>query len=359
MLVTALENFVLFSTLIALACFAVACAARLLASHGLWHPRPDTLTRLYTRALVAPPILAAWLVAAALLPEWWLGASAFNDAHPAPLHDLHLLGDLTAKLEPMLAYMTLSFITAAVIFAALSSWRTRARVGSLIGQLEMNAEVPSPEQVALVEECVARYRLDVGLVMSSYPFTFVWGFRRSKLILSTGLLNALTAEELRGVLEHEAAHHIRRDNLVKLMLSLCAYSSLAFPLSRLILRWRGLEVEMVCDEVAVSRTRAPLEIADALVKLRRQTAVGHAPAEAAAGSGFISNDLPGFERRVHRLIEFVDAPPVVSQQSTLARLQTTRAVACAAVFTATLAALTLYSPLAVHHAAESLIQLIK
>jgi Zn-dependent protease with chaperone function len=49
----------------------------------------------------------------------------------------------------------------------------------------------------------------------------VWGYFRSKLIVSTGLLNALTKEELIAVLEHEAAHHARRDNLLKWALTIC------------------------------------------------------------------------------------------------------------------------------------------
>jgi hypothetical protein len=52
-------------------------------------------------------------VAAAFLPEWWLGEEAFGTAHPAPLHQLHLLSDLTAALEPRLAYATLAFAAVA------------------------------------------------------------------------------------------------------------------------------------------------------------------------------------------------------------------------------------------------------
>jgi Zn-dependent protease with chaperone function len=43
------------------------------------------------------------------------------------------------------------------------------------------------------------------LAVNNYPFSFVWGYFRSKLVVSTGLLNALTKEELVVVLEHEAA----------------------------------------------------------------------------------------------------------------------------------------------------------
>ncbi len=110
MLITAIENFVLFSTLLALATFALSYAARRAANNGLWLPRAATLTRLYTAALVFPPVTSAWLVIAALLPEFWLGRSGFDAAHSTPLHELHLISDVTAKLEPTLGYATALFI---------------------------------------------------------------------------------------------------------------------------------------------------------------------------------------------------------------------------------------------------------
>ncbi len=101
MFVTAVENFVLFGTLLALGGFAAAWAARLAAVRGWWGPHPQTLTRVYSVAVLFPPVVATWIVLAAFLPEWWLGEEAFGTAHPAPLHQLHLLSDgaLTAAVR--------------------------------------------------------------------------------------------------------------------------------------------------------------------------------------------------------------------------------------------------------------------
>ncbi|MBA3515569.1 MAG: M48 family metalloprotease [Pyrinomonadaceae bacterium] len=357
MLITAIENFVLFSTLLSLAAFAFSYVARRAANNGLWFPRAATLTRLYTAALVFPPVTSAWLVIAALLPEFWLGRSGFDAAHPAPLHELHLLSDVTARLEPTLGYATALFIAGVVVFAAWSSVRNFFKVGSVIKRLEMTAAQPPAEQVTLVETIALRHGLEVGLVLSNYPFSFVWGFSRSKLVLSSGLLCSLTAEELTGVLEHEAAHHQRRDNLVKLFLSCCSRGSIAFPLSRMILAWRAEQVEIVCDEVASARTSAPLEIAEALVKLRRQTApvIAYAPTGA---SSFVPQDLPSFELRVHRLLALADDLEVDGHLASLAPPRISSLFAIAAVFSASLMSLFLLAPLAVHHAIESLIQLV-
>jgi hypothetical protein len=292
---------------------------------------------------------------AAFLPEWWLGEEAFGAAHPAPLHQLHLLSDLTAALEPRLAYATLAFAAAASAFAAWTSARGYLRVGRVVGRLEMAAAPPRPEQVGIVKAAAERHGVSVGLVMSDCPLSFVWGFRRPKLVLSSGLLNTLTAEQLRGVIEHEAAHHSRRDNAVKLALSVAGYLSLAFPLSRLILRWRAEQVELVCDEVAAARTSAPLEIAQALVRVRR---AGASLSGSLAASGFMPEGAKSFERRVRRLVSLADYPPSPDRSEALARAPRAGARAAALLFAITLLTVSALAPLAVHRVAESFINLI-
>jgi hypothetical protein len=132
---------------------------------------------------------------------------------------------------------------------------------------------------------------------------------------------------------------------------------LAFPLSRLIVGWRATEVEILCDEVAAARTSEPLEIAEALVKLRRQTMAGSLISEPtptpAIASSFISDSALTFQRRVARLLTLVDAPALLpsGRRSNLAR---TSALLFAASIV-TLSGILLFAPLSVHHAAEALI----
>jgi beta-lactamase regulating signal transducer with metallopeptidase domain len=309
--------------------------------------RTITLIRLYTWALILPPVLALWIVAAAFLPEFWM-PEAFNAAHSTP-HELHLLGDLTAKVEPTLAYMMLLFAAGAGLLTAWSGWHSYMRVAQLISRLQMNAEPAEPHQIARVEETAQRYGFQVGLVTSDYPSSFVWGFTRSKLIVSTGLLRTLNESELIGLLEHEAAHHQRRDNLIKLALSFCTYVSLAFVLTRRVLTWRGLEVERLCDEVAASRTKAPLDIASALLKLRR----GTSPTPVTVSS-FIAEDISSFHSRVSRLIDSEGG----DTSTTAGGSQAPLAIAFSLVFVVSLLVSTYFFPLAFHRTVESLIQLL-
>ncbi len=359
--IAAIENFVLFGTFLALGMFAIAFVIRQLTIRQVWRPRAERLSYFFTAALVIPPIASLWLVSAALLPRLWMTSEAFAAEHSAPLHEIHLMGELTLAVEPALAYAMALFV---VLIAAGVTWsniRGAWRVSRVIKQLDMKAIAPPSDQVALVNEIAIKSGLSVGLVMSDYPLSFVWGFRHSKLILSSGLLRTLTPIELTGVLEHEAAHHERRDNLIKLLLSLCSYSSLAFPLSRSLVGWRATEVEMICDEVAARRTSAPLEIAEALVKLRRQTiaAVGAEPvATAVIASSFVSDSNLTFERRVCRLLAFEDnhlsAPCQINQF-----LGNRAGALLAGATLGTLLAILFFDPLSVHHATEALIEIFK
>ena len=329
-------------------CFAIAGGLRLLIKYQICKVRTDQLIRLYTWALILPPALSAWIVAAAFFPEWWT-PEAFNAAHSTP-HELHLLGDLTAKIEPTLAYMLLLFAGGAALFAAWAGWQSYVRVGRMITKLHASAEPADPRQIAIVEEVSRRYRFEIGLVPSNYPFSFLWGFSRSKLVVSTGLLRTLNEEELVGLMEHEAAHHERKDNLIKLVLLFCSYASLAFLLSRRLSIWRALEVERLCDEVAASRTKAPLDIASALVKLRRRTT----PTPIIASS-FIADDVSSFHSRVSRLIESSDTNSLPLNPG---RNSVWLSITFGFIFVGSLAVSTYFFPLSFHRFAESLIQLL-
>lgn len=351
----------LFSTVFALLTFAVALIVRQLTVREIWRLKAESLSRFYAFAVISPPLASLWLVTAALFPRMWLSPEAFAQNHDAPLHQLHLLGELTLTLEPGLAYAMALFLIVIAGVAVSSSIRGSWRVSKVIKQLDIHAVAPPAEQIALVNKVAGKAGVPVGLVMSDYPLAFVWGFRNSKLILSSGLLRTLNAQELIGVLEHEVAHHARRDNVNKLLLSLCSYSSLAFPVSRLLVSWRATEVEIVCDEVAAARTSEPLEIAEALVKLRRHTMsnqVAHAPVSTnAIASSFVSVSALTFQRRVDRLLALVDAPgtsPGEKQSSFL----TISLIVCAAGMIA-LSANLVFAPLSVHHAAEALIRILK
>lgn len=353
----AVENFLLFATAFGVAGFVIACVARSVGRRWPDRVPPRALGRVYALALAVPPLAAGWLVAAALLPCWWLGESKVSATHPAPLHNLHLLGDFTARLEPLLGATVVGIVAGSALLVAWSTARGHRRLAWAVSRLELTDTQPPASQIALVRHAARHHGLDVGLVHSDYPFSFVWGFRHSKLVISSGLLAALSPSQLAAVLEHEAAHHARRGNLVKLALIIAAHASLAAPLARRLLRWRNEQVELLCDEIAAARDSMPLDIAEALVKLRRRThRLGGRPELAAAASRFVPEDDQSVERRVRRLLALADIPvpagAAVPPRNGLALL-------VMAMFIGSLAALGVWAPLAVHAATEAFLQALR
>lgn len=356
-LILAVENFVLFNSVLAVIGFVLTSAVRFAVKYGFLKLSPFGFSKLYTAALAAPPITALWLVCVSFAPEIIFGKTDFAAAHTAPLHELHLLGQFTERLEPTLAFAVTGYFLIVLTVIACLLWRGHWQVGNIIGKLDMNAPPPPAEQLALTGQIAARHNVAVGLVMSNYPLTFLWGFGRSKLVVSSGLLCALTREELAGVLEHEIAHHLRRDNLAKLILNFCSWSSLVFPLTRLIYQWRASEVELICDEIAAAQTALPLEIAHALVKLRQQTRTSKTPRNLGEPlfSRFFSSNARLFENRVVRLLTLGENQLSPRQIGAMRSSGIGGTLIFGTLLFASLVCFLAFAPLTVHRAAEMVI----
>ena len=349
LMLTSVENFVLISTALSIALFGAAAIVR---ANGLTRTlHPIKLSRVYASALIVPPLASLWLVSASLLPVLWLGPERWIQEHRAA-HSSHLLSALTISLDPALSYAAISFASIALVVAAYAVVKGYFRIGRIVRRLEIDSEPAAPDRIRQVEEACERHGLSIGLVVSRYPFSFVWGYFRSKLIVSTGLLNALTSEELGALLEHEAAHHTRRDNLSKWMLTICRYLSPVFPLTGLLYRWWSEQVEMVCDEVAARRTNDPVEVAGALVRLTRLT-LGMPRSPQPLESSFFGEHEVLLQRRVERVLSLSGLQTI--EPVVMSRSWVKATMLCSAAFVVTLATLFVVSPLAIHRLLEFLL----
>jgi hypothetical protein len=349
-----IENFFLFNTALSVVAFAIAFLLRRSELIRAWHP--VARARVYIAALVVPPVASAWLVCASLFPALWLGEEMWAREHTDG-HSAHLLNAFTVVVDPMLGYAAITFTMLSLLVATWAAWRAHFRVGRLVEGLEIGAEPAPAESVREVEAVCRRHGIAVGLAPSNYPFSFVWGYLRSKLIVSTGLLNALTREELVAVLEHEVAHHARRDNLLKWALTVCRYATPAFPLTARLYRWLNEQIEMICDEVAVRREASPVDLAGALVRLKRLTLAVGQRAPQLPGSKFLGAEGEGFERRVTRALSLAEEPPVADADS-LSRSCVRTAFAGGVVFALSLITLFFTAPLAIHRAVESVLRIL-
>jgi len=350
LMLTSAENFMLISAALSIALFGAAAIIRANRRTRAWHPL--TLSRVYASALIVPPLVSMWLVSASLLPVMWLGPERWVQEHRAA-HTNHLLSALTVSLDPGLSYAAISFALVSLVVAAYALARGYFRIGRVVRRLEIDTEPAAPERIGQVEDACQRHGLSVGLVVSHYPFSFVWGYFRSKLIVSTGLLNALTSDELAALLEHEVAHHTRRDNLSKWMLTICRYLSPAFPLTGLLYRWWSEQVEMVCDEVAARRTSDPVEVAGALVRLTRLT-LGMPRGPQLTESSFFGEHEATLERRVERVLSLTGAETI--EPVVMSRSWVKATTLCVAAFVLTLATVFAVSPLAIHRLFELLLR---
>lgn len=346
-----IENFILANAVFSMIGFGIAVSFRSSKRVRAWHPR--TRARLYAATLVIPPLASAWLVCASLLPAVWLGEGNWQREHE-PSHTLHLLNAFTIQLDPALGYLTLAFTALAAVVAIYVAMSAYFRIGRVIKQLEIGAAPAEAVQIEHVAETCRKHGIAVGLVVSNYPFSFVWGYWNSRLVVSTGLLNVLSAEELASVLEHETAHHARRDNLAKLTLIICRYLSPLFPLTGRLYRWWGEQVEMVCDEIATSHTQAPVELAGALVRLKRLTLSASPPKIQPAASGLFGDDKDNFERRVEHVLSLTDQPSLPAAGN-LSRSCVWIALTMGATFALSLAVLFAFSPLAIHKVIEKIL----
>lgn len=348
------ENFILINAVLSVTGFGVAAIFRASKLVLFWHP--CTRARLYASTLIIPPVASAWLVCASLLPAIWLGQGRWQQEHE-PAHTLHLLNAFTIPLDPTLGYATLVFTTLAALIATYAAMSAYFRIGRVIKQLEIGAVPAEAAQIRNVAETCRKQGIAVGLVASDYPFSFVWGYRDSKLVVSTGLLNALSAEELASVLEHETAHHARRDNLAKLGLTICRYLSPAFPLTHKLYRWWSEQVEMICDEIAARRTQSPIELAGALVRLKRLTIAASPPKLRPAASGLLGDGKENFEQRVERVLSLADRADL-NAAGNLSRSCIGVAITMSVTFALSLAMLFIFSPLAIHKFVETILHVI-
>ena len=143
----------------------------------------------------------------------------------------------------------------------------------------------------------------VHLVAGATPPVSLVGIVRPRVFVAEEVLGALTPSELAAVLEHEAAHRERRDNLRRVAIHLAP--ALPWPAAARQLEGRW---EQAAEEACDARAHDALVMASALVKTARLVS-------ASAGSGRL--DLPAVAvhrggplfRRVRRLLAHRVAAP--------------------------------------------------
>ncbi|GAA2445688.1 M56 family metallopeptidase [Actinomadura vinacea] len=146
-------------------------------------------------------------------------------------------------------------------------------------------------------------RLGIGsrvrTVDMAHPFALTYGLRRPRVLVSTGLLAALSDPELAAVLAHERAHVRSRDPLKIVLARALPAWHFYLPVLRDLRRRFALGRELAADRAAIAR-HGTAALAGSLLK------VAEGPAWAKAAPAMATDDL--LDSRITQL-ETGNEPP--------------------------------------------------
>lgn len=132
---------------------------------------------------------------------------------------------------------------------ALSSWR----------------RAPTRRLARLAHKC--GFRQNVILIQTDHQLAFTQGLLKPRVWLSTGLIRALSDDELEAVLRHEAHHREKYDPL-KILLAQCLGRALFFvPVARDLCETYAVAREIAADARATQAMDSALPLTRALRKM--------------------------------------------------------------------------------------------
>lgn len=152
----------------------------------------------------------------------------------------------------------------------------------------------------------------VVVVEHEAPLLAMSGLLRSRLLISRGVLGALSTEELGAALHHECAHRTSRDNTKRLLI-LLAPDIFPFvrPLQMLERNWSKFTEWAADDQATAGDSRRALSLAAALVRVAR---MGAGPVLPILSTSLLACDRD-LAARVERLLRAAPLTPAQTRQS--------------------------------------------
>lgn len=159
-------------------------------------------------------------------------------------------------------------LDALVIFTLLFTiWHISSQ---LIHTARMKKRLEQYREKKLTNELNQTYsneKEDFIIISHPAPMAITMGFVQPKIVISTGLVNLLTNDELEAVIAHEMYHKANRDPLKIFILSLCASTIGYIP----ILKWFNQQYriiqEVLADEFAIKKQETSVHLGSALLKM--------------------------------------------------------------------------------------------
>jgi Zn-dependent protease with chaperone function len=154
--------------------------------------------------------------------------------------------------------------------------------------------------------CLLHPRGAALFIDTDRPVLALSGLLRPRILISRGILEALSPEELHAALSHEQAHRVSRDNFKRLLLTLAPDVFPFVGLFRALDRsWAKLAEWAADDQTAAGNSGSALSLAAALVHVAR---LGKAPALPYLSTSLVPED-DELRTRVDRLLGRPALPP--------------------------------------------------
>jgi Zn-dependent protease with chaperone function len=198
-------------------------------------------------------------------------------------HHLHLCLLHASDPRPALALVGAAGLALFLFRAGALVWRT-VTLGSRLSALE-RLGTPRPGEFPIIS------------IPGAPHLCHATGLLRRRILLSASLSEALSPEQLRSALAHEAAHLHRRDPLAGMLLSVAGLFVPPFLARFLLDSWR-MAAEEACDAEAAHRMGDGGVVAEALLVVARLRHQSMHPAGGAPAFGELA-----LERRVRLLLD--------------------------------------------------------
>jgi len=153
----------------------------------------------------------------------------------------------------------------------------RVRTGRLV-TLE-----PDPELLVMVDDLSVKLRIvppQLTVVEMALPLAYTAGAASPKVIISSGLLQASSAAQVRAVLAHELVHVKRRSTIATLSVFLARLLLFFNPVSLLVFRRMVQDDEAICDDLTVELTGDPQSLATILRRFEPEEEESGSPLQA-------------------------------------------------------------------------------
>lgn len=154
------------------------------------------------------------------------------------------------------------------IWSVLRQWRA---TGAAIRTLEQESQELPPGLANVLARNGLRARIVIA--PSPRPVAFTAGLMSPRIVISTGLLDALDAAELEAVLLHEYSHLCAKDPVYAAVGKALSAAFFYLPVVRRLIERHQAAVELAADQDVIARQGGELTLASAMTKLLRLSTI--------------------------------------------------------------------------------------